>query len=278
MMTIDQLIVDDIEDDTVIDECAVLLSGGVDSLSVAFAAHRLGKKIHAYSFHLAGNISTDFITAEYVSEMFGWEFSRVEITPDNLADDFYRLVDLGCVKKTHFECTYPFLYVYPQIDEEEVLTGWGADGYYGISRKAIQHKNVKGSKVDFDAFRDAYFHPDECAGYKYHKKVADAYDKVLITPYLSTPIRDFFYKMDWNELNRPYEKHHIRNAFGEFAMIGKVDKHSNLQLNAGIDILFSTLLNVKKINFLERTRMLDVYRDWKKRNNWKGAGTLEEFM
>ena len=28
------------------------LSGGVDSLSVAFAAHRMGKKITAYTFHL----------------------------------------------------------------------------------------------------------------------------------------------------------------------------------------------------------------------------------
>ena len=274
-MTIDQRIVDDIEDASVLDECAVLLSGGVDSLSVAFAAQRLGKKIHAYSFHLAGNISTDFTTAEYVSEMFGWEFSGVEITPDNLADDFHRLVEFGCIKKTHFECIYPFLHMYPVIDEEEVLTGWGADGYYGISRKAIQHSNVKGSKVDFDAFRDAYFHPDECAGYKYHKKVADAYGKVLITPYLSTPIKDYFYAMDWDEINRPYEKHHIRNAFSEFAMVGKVEKHSNLQLNAGIDVLFSNLLGDREINFLNRTRMLDVYADWVRRD---GRGTLDDFL
>ena len=31
---------------------ALLLSGGVDSISVGFAAQRLGKKIHAYSFRL----------------------------------------------------------------------------------------------------------------------------------------------------------------------------------------------------------------------------------
>jgi asparagine synthetase B (glutamine-hydrolysing) len=277
-MTIDQLIVDDIDDASVLDECSVLLSGGVDSLSVAFAAHRLGKKIHAYSFHLAGNISPDFITAEYVSEMFGWEFSRVEIPVENLADDFHRLVEFGCIKKTHFECVYPFLYVYPVIDEEEVLTGWGADGYYGLSNTAQHTKKkwrVKENKERFDAFRDAYFHPDECAGYKYQEKIADAYDKVLITPYLATPIKDYFYAMDWDEINRPYEKHHIRDAFGEFSMIGKVEKHSNLQLNSGIDVLFATLLDDEEINFLHRTRVMDVCRDWVKKNK---TGSLEDFI
>jgi len=275
MIPIDKLIVNDIDASIFQDDCAVLLSGGVDSLSVAFAASRLDKIVHAYSFQLAGNPSTDFATAKYVSEMFGWEFSGIEIPIDNIVNDFHRLVEFGCVNKTHFECVYPFLYVYPQIEEMYVLSGWGADGYYGLSRKAHQHSKVKTSKVHFDAFRDDYFHPDKCAGYKYHEKVADAYDKVFITPYLSTPIKDYFYRMDWFEINRPYEKHHVRNAFGEFSMVGKVNKHSNLQLNSGIDILFATLLHDKKINFLNRTRMMDVYRDWVKRNN---TASLEGFV
>ena len=45
-------------------EIAVLLSGGVDSLSVACAAHRLGKKVHGYTFHLDGNKSYDARKAE----------------------------------------------------------------------------------------------------------------------------------------------------------------------------------------------------------------------
>ena len=43
---------------------AVLLSGGVDSLSVALSAHDVGKQIEAYSFHLKGNKSYDFKTAK----------------------------------------------------------------------------------------------------------------------------------------------------------------------------------------------------------------------
>ena len=44
MVMIDNLIIDQIEQQTIDKNVAVLLSGGVDSLSVAFAAHRMGKK------------------------------------------------------------------------------------------------------------------------------------------------------------------------------------------------------------------------------------------
>ena len=56
---IDKLLIDQIEQQTIENEVAVLLSGGVDSLSVAFAAHRMGKKITAYTFHLEDNFSYD---------------------------------------------------------------------------------------------------------------------------------------------------------------------------------------------------------------------------
>ena len=42
---IDNLLIDQIEQQTIDKNVAVLLSGGVDSLSVAFAAHRMGKKL-----------------------------------------------------------------------------------------------------------------------------------------------------------------------------------------------------------------------------------------
>ena len=117
-------------------KCAVLLSGGVDSLSVALAAYNVGIKVIAYSFHLEGNESYDFKTAQKFSEQMGWTFKPTIVPTDNLEGDWYSLVRMGCKKKTHFECVFPFLYVYPNITEEYVLTGWGADGYFGVSKKA----------------------------------------------------------------------------------------------------------------------------------------------
>jgi len=253
----------------------ILLSGGVDSISVALAAHHLKKSINTYSFQLSDNPSYDFAKAQEVSEVMGWNFTGIDIPTDNLVSDFHELVKLGCIRKTHFECVFPFLYVYPQIQEEYVLSGWAADGYYGLSRKAQQHRKVRTSKESFDDFRDEYFLDENRAGYIWHKRVADKWDKKLVTPYLSEAVRQFFYQFDWNELNKPLEKHQVRGSFSEFDLLGKVEQHSNLQLNAGIPSLFETLLKDKDINFKGRTRMLDVYRDWVKKSS---QGSLDAFI
>ena len=254
-------------------EVAVLLSGGVDSLSVAFAASNVGKTIHAYSFYLDTKISYDYQKAKDVAEYFGWQFTGVSIPTVNLKQDFYRLVKLNCKKKTHYECVYPFLYVYPKIKETYVLSGWAADGYVGVSRKANIH--YKHTQELFDTFRNSYFKPDMRAGYNWHKKVADMYNKKFITPYLTDSVKNFFYSKSWEELNIPTQKHHVRNAFHEFKLIGNVKKHLNLQIDSGIVQLFETLIHDSEINFKHRNRVMDICKDWYLLNN---TNTLEEFM
>ena len=62
---------------------ALLLSGGVDSLCVATAAHDLGYKVVAYSFHLEDDVSYDYEKAKEVSEIMGWEFNGVIVPTSN---------------------------------------------------------------------------------------------------------------------------------------------------------------------------------------------------
>jgi 7-cyano-7-deazaguanine synthase in queuosine biosynthesis len=64
-----------------------LLVGGVDSLSVAFAAHELGKKVHAYSFCLDTNSSYDSDKAAEVAQIFKWPFTLKVVPTDNLEED-----------------------------------------------------------------------------------------------------------------------------------------------------------------------------------------------
>ena len=203
---IDTLLCDSIDNQIPAETCAVLLSGGVDSLSVALAAHNVGKKVVAYSFHLEGNESYDFKTAQKFSEQMGWTFKPTVVPTDNLEGDWYSLVRMGCKKKTHFECVFPFLYVYPKITEEYILTGWGADGYFGVSKKAqMRYGSEKGKKryheyfknnpqniKTFDEARDIYFLPDNSAGLKWHNKLVELFDKKHITPYLHPTVKDYF--------------------------------------------------------------------------------------
>ena len=274
---IDTLLCNIVEKQIPVENCAVLLSGGVDSLSVAFAAERLGKKVHAYSFCLDTHSSYDFQKAKEVAEIFNWPFTGIEVPTKNLAEDWHRLVQLDCRKKTHFECVYPFLYVYPEIKQKYVLSGWAADGYYGISKKAMI--NYRHTQELFDKFRDNYFSPKMCAGYNWHKKVVDEYDKVFVTPYLHSAVKEYFYLFNWEELNKPFQKHHVRNAFDEFKRIGKIKNHLNLQIDSGIVNLFESLLPNKKINFKNRSRIMDICRDWHGLNTTKtNSNILEEFL
>jgi len=270
-LMIDKILTNEVDDSVPEKEVAVLLSGGVDSISVAFAAERLGKKITAYSFKLEDEISYDYNKAKDIAQMRNWKFVGVIIPKNRLIEDFHDLVRLGCKKKTQFECTFPFLYIYPQIKENYVLTSWAADGYYGLSKKAMIH--YKGD--NFDEFRDNYFKEENQAGYIWHNKVAELNDKKLIAPYLTASVKQFFYRYNHPQLNKPFQKHHVRNGFYEFNEIDKVENHLNLQIGGGVSKLFGTLLNNREINFKNRTRMLDVYRDWYELNN---TSTLDEFI
>mgnify|MGYP005824880137 FL=1 len=100
-------------------------------------------------------------------------------------------------------------------------------------------------------------------------------NKKFITPYLTDSVKKFFYSKSWDELNKPFQKHHVRNAFDEFKLIGKVKNHLNLQIDSGIIELFESLIDDPTVNFKNRSRIMDICRDW---NTLNSKDTLEEFF
>lgn len=260
-------------------EVAVMLSGGVDSISVAIAAQDVGKRIFAYTFNLKNSPSYDSLKAKEVSDKMGWDCSVIEVPTENLLDDWKILVDHGCRKKTHFECVFPFLYVYPEVKQKYVLTGWGSDGYFQPGKKAykryrdisttkkyieVHRKNPSGTpRVTWSQFRTAYLDGD-CAGLSQHTNLVEKHNKIHVTPYLDPKVRELFWNKTWPQLNRPRQKEPVRADFPELEMF-TIKNHENLHLNAGIPKIFEVLLDDPDINFLGRKRMMDVCRDWHKR-------------
>jgi asparagine synthetase B (glutamine-hydrolysing) len=270
-----KLLENHIENNVPDESVAILLSGGIDSITVGLASENAGKKVHAYSFYLDGSPSYDFVKAAEVAHKKNWHFTPIVVPRNNLIKDWHRLVELKCRKKTHFECVFPFLYVYPKIKETYVFTGWGADGYFGVSKKAMmRYSNLKKwdnyteyckennqKQLTFDEFRNEYLNGD-CAGLKEHTNLATKHNKVHITPYLDADVRQLLMGMDWKELNKPRQKEIVRKDFTELKKFGIIKSHQNLHLGAGIQYLFETLLDNKDINFKDRKRMMDVCRDW----------------
>ena len=115
------------------DEVAVFLSSGIDSRCILFALLEYGKKVHTYSFTLDDRVSTDCRVAEDVSKTYGVEFTRI-VLPTNinvLKKDIILLHEkYGCIKKTEYECVWPFLYSYKIIGEKVVSNGIRADIHF----------------------------------------------------------------------------------------------------------------------------------------------------
>ena len=273
---IKNLLVDHINNNVPDRRVAVLLSGGVDSITVGLAAQRAGKEVHAYSFQLGDQTSYDFAKAAEVAYKMRWNFTPVIVPRDNLIEDWHRLVALGCRKKTHFETVFPFLYVYPLIQEKYVVTGWGADGYFGVSKKAMMRyssmtkgrnyvaycKEHNQKRLTFNQFRESYFTAGNTAGLDWHTKVAVEHNKKHITPYLDEAVSKYLMSKTYRELNTPKQKEIVRRDFTELKKFGNIETHINLHLGSGVDKLFETLLNNTEINFKDRKRMMDVCRDW----------------
>lgn len=245
-------------------DVAVFLSGGVDSLSIAFAADSLGKKITGYSFCLEGNESYDYLKAKEACDIFGWNFNgvKVPISSDIVVEKWKELsYRWSCKKKTEFECTYPFLFIYPIVLEYEVFSGLGADSSYGLSKKAALH--WLDTKEKFDQYRlKAY--TDGPGGWRQQEMLSFAYNVHYNAPYMDWSIRNYLLTLSWKEIHTPCQKGIVVEGFKEyFTKLKKWKKHSNLQLESGINKLFEdVILNNKEINFRGRKRIMDIARDW----------------
>lgn len=223
-------------------EVAVMTSAGIDSASIVFALLELKKKVHIYSFTLDTHKSTDFTNAQKLAQLYNLEFTPI-ILPTNiniLINDVLKLHnEFGCIKKTEYECVWPFLYAYSQVRENTIANGIPADGHFCLSKKGMIHY-----KDRIDEFRELYFGGPNVGQQKQHNLLAKKYNKKLFMPYLSKDIYNYLYGTTWEECNKPNQKQPILNAFPKDFKNIQILKHTNLQLgDSGISELFKTLLD-----------------------------------
>ena len=254
------------------DRVAVLLSGGIDSMTCAFAAQATGKDVVAYAFQVGEWESEDSASARQFCNQFGWEFNLVRVPIDNLEQDFLSLAEkYQCRKKTQFECTFPFMHLFPEIEPEYVLSGLGADGHCGLGRRvmtAVLGEKGRRRLDTFDDLRTEYFNSENPGGIVQLESLAKEHGRTLCTPYRHKDVFNYFIGTGWEEINRPLEKYPILLAFrDEFKTCG-YRKHANLQIVSGIDRVFEGLLS-SDLNTKGRGRVMDLCRDYA----WKNDGS-----
>lgn len=220
--------------------CRVLLSGGVDSLSVLLALIELGKEPIAMSFMLDGKCSTDFALARRNAKAHGVTFEPVLLPTDleTLRADVQHLIRRGGARsKTDIECSWPVWRALKDLGQADVACGHCADGHFGLSKKAMIHYRHDVEKLE--AYREELFSNPGYAQLPILRRLLP--DVRIFAPYRTDAMREVFRGAEWSELNRPKQKQPIRDAFRP-ARGTKVKLHTNLQLgDSGIAKLFEGL-------------------------------------
>jgi asparagine synthetase B (glutamine-hydrolysing) len=225
-------------------DVAVMLSGGVDSCSILFSLLKAGKNVKAYSFTLDSHESTDFKSAKSVCNEFKIDFTPIYLPTDIgiLKRDVKHLIlNKGLRKKTEIECSWAMMYAIKHVKEKAIFTGHGADGHFGLSKRAMIH--FKHSAEKMDEFRSDLFSNPNYSQKLTLEDMALENDKSIILPYLTDDMKNLFIGKSWEEINKPKEKQPILNSFPEYFKRVKIRKHSNFQLgDSGIAEVFSKLL------------------------------------
>ena len=243
---------------------ALLLSGGLDSLTVGLALERCGKTVHAYTYHLEGYPSRDLDKARGIAKQLRWTLEIVSVPTSSLADDFIRLVvEQRCYRKAQFEVTFPLLYIFPLIGEREIWTGWNADPHYGNTKNAVLGQRRMRSqgwssakrKKAFDDDRRSYFfddlrNPASPETWWWGKRLASQFGKALLDPYVDDSVINYFLQFSHEQLS-PLTKPIVRRAFAaDLARLQKGSLTVGVQMQTGgsVDRLFATLLSDESIN------------------------------
>lgn len=245
------------------EDIAIALSSGIDSHAVLFGLLELNKNITAYTVHIDGVLSQDFIHAKKNAEEFNIKFVDCIIPKQLNIDIIFKIIyQYKKYKKVDVECIYPFYFIFPNVKEKIMVTGACSDGHFCLSKKGMIH--YKHSIEKLHEFRNSlYNNQDYAQAYTLSLIAKEEFNLYkLDNPFNKKMIVDYFYDKTWDEINRPKQKQPIIDMFPEQFNKIKIFNHTNLQCgDSNIRELFEPLLKDKNINKKSRKRVLDLYRD-----------------
>ena len=241
---------------------AIALSGGKDSTTILFALLELGITPIAYSLHVDGNESTDYKIAKQTCKSLGVAFNEV-ILPK--VADKQRIVDLivkyDRVNKVDIECYYPLQLMLDQVKEKILLVGITAGVMVPLSKKACIH--FKHDKDKLNEWREKDWE------YVTKKDFIDLnrFSAIIVRdPFYNRAILDWFKQQSWDSLHKPNQKQVLIDMFPEmFAKIKTMPQVSMQVGDSGIREIYEPLLLDKELNYRNRNRVNELYKDiWKR--------------
>lgn len=193
------------------------LSGGTDSITALFAMIETGRKPECYTFHMDGIISKDLLSSRHACKYFGLKLHEIPIPRDvdTMYNDVRRVIPF-CehIKKTIIQCMIPWLYIYPALEQPQIITGLGGDDYFATQRKTqIRYHNF-GDEAILNG-RIYYGHDLRFSGANI-ERFAEHFGKGYVDFYDSKTIEEFLLKYTYKAINKPYPKYASIAAFMDY--------------------------------------------------------------
>lgn len=245
------------------DKCALLFSGGTDSLTIFWALKELGIDFKCYTFGLKDIRSIDIEVSKLACDFYDIEHEIIEAESKGivLRDELEEVISIiKSYRKTHVEVMWGYFYLIKNIKEKFILSGLQADTLYGSS-KSMSIKYSK-SPSEFRVAREKAIKNNDQEGYAQAILLSKFYNKILYAPYTHPKVRKFILKYSWRELNSPKQKKPARVGFSKyFHQIPIYRKNDNMQCGSGIREYLSELLWDKEVNKGSHTKVTRLYKE-----------------
>ena len=201
-------------------EAALALSGGTDSMTALLAMIDTGRHPRCYTFYMSGIISKDLLSARHACKYFGLDLTEIAVPSDidTMYADIKRVIPL-CenVKKTIVQCMIPWLYIYPAIKEEIIISGMGGDDFYATQRKLRVRYHREGDK---SILNDRKWYGDDLRFSEANIiRLADKYGKKHIDFYADEndkSIEAFLLQYSFDAINKPFDKYPSVVAYADY--------------------------------------------------------------
>jgi len=233
-------------------EAEIMLSGGVDSATVLFAALENGHKPRCHTFFLADRISDDLKVARSMTKRLGVELNEVPISVDldSLVQDVARVMreiewrfHKG-PRPTLIQTCHPFLYVLPQVKSEILITGLGADELAVTNRQSAMAMRVDPRCLD-RVMRNP-LHRGAGDNYREYERMAGKRGIALRNFFEGGSIIKWAWCVSHVDFNAPRQKWAIVAPFKDWWSKGKwYRRNSPFQIGSGLRDLHDKLLTTE---------------------------------
>jgi len=215
--------------------CALLFSGGTDSLTLLWVLLQAGFRPACYTFRLRAVESADARAAAAACRR--WEVPHEIVTEGegSVEADVREVVKIiASARKTHVEVMYAYLHLMRAVREKHVWSGIQADTLYGSNKRSAIACG-KSTAEQFARFRRKLLASPSQEGLAQAGAVAARCGRIFHAPYSHPLVREWFMRWSWADLNRPRQKMPALWGFArEFADCGLYRRDDNLQCGSGI--------------------------------------------